>query len=224
MGTHEPAYDACIDVFYAIEKLVIVSSAKSISIASTLHQRYKTFLHTTVGEDDMKGMELVLKKIQFKQQQNLNKAKSATAAAVASRSCNFPSCTNSTTDLKSCSRYVLSFSYLYIYTLIHTFMHIFSVCNYDFLSFFLSFVRFLSYTYSTFHKLHPMFHIRCSIVFYCCREHQVADWKTHKAACKKRNVVTPTPSINDMDQSPRLPVVENLNLQIRCSMIPCFFT
>ena len=167
MGTHEPAYDACIDVFYAIEKLVIVSSVKSISIASTLHQRYKTFLHTTVGEDDMKGMELVLKKIQFKQQQNLNKAKSATAAAVASRSCNFPSCTNSTTDLKACSRYVLSFSYLYIHTLIHTlihiFMHIFSVCNYDFLSFFLSFVRFLSFVF--FHiPILPFIHfILCSI-------------------------------------------------------------
>ena len=99
LGTHDADYDACIDVFYAIEKLVVVSSIKSIDTANVLYQRYKIFLDASVGEDDMRGMELVLKKVQLKQEKN------ATTSTVVKRSCNLPSCTSTAVDLKACSRY-----------------------------------------------------------------------------------------------------------------------
>ena len=95
LGTHEANYDASIDVFYAIEKLVVVCSTKSIAIAKTLFERYKLFLDATVGGDDMKGMELVLKKVHIKQQNTSSTSK---------RSCNLPSCSSTAVDLKACSR------------------------------------------------------------------------------------------------------------------------
>ena len=97
-GTHEADYDACIDVFYAIEKLAVVSSTKSIDTANNLHQRYKMFLDASVGEDDMRGMELVLKRVQIKQEKNI------TTSSIIKRSCNLSSCTSTAADLKACSR------------------------------------------------------------------------------------------------------------------------
>ena len=39
--------------------------------------------------------------------------------------------------------------------------------------------------------------IRCNLVFYCGRDHQLADWKAHKIVCKKKGGDTSKGSTTD---------------------------